>query len=66
MDIERAKFLDESSDWKALQGEIDRLIKFEEYKLKSCDADDLKAIQMKIKAYEQVKIVPKSVIEREE
>ena len=66
MDIERAKFLDSSADWKALCTEIDNLIKCEEIKLKSCTADDLKPIQLKIQAYEQVKTLPRTIIEREE
>jgi hypothetical protein len=52
--------------WGYVVEEIDRLITFEERHLRTCDPDELKALQYKLNALETIKRIPQDVIDREE
>lgn len=66
MDIERAKAIKVSTDWEAVCKEIDRWIADELSKTRTCSPDQLPKIQATIGAYEEVKVLPDIVIDREE
>ena len=65
MTTEQAKELGQLELWGAYKDEIDRLINFEEKKLRLCKPEELVAFQMKIAAYEAAKAIPQNVIDRE-
>jgi len=66
MDIERAKAIDSSTDWGEIKKELDLWIFGQMERTKVCDPDDLRKIQARIAAYEEVKNLPQIVIERNE
>lgn len=65
MNVEQAKELHSSVLWEELCKEIDNRIKFEEGKLRSCLPEQLKYIQTKILALEELKRIPTDLIDRE-
>jgi hypothetical protein len=64
MDIEKAKAL--STYWDEVQKELDKWIANEFQKIKTCEPDQLKQIQARIAAFEEIKNLPQVVVEREE
>ncbi len=66
MNTETAKDLKSSSLWEALLGEIDLKIKGVETQLRTCPPQVLSSLQARIKAFEEVKLIPQMVIDREE
>lgn len=66
MTVDQAKDLKQLDIWKETCLEIDKLIKFEESKFRTCKPEEVVAIQNKIKVYESVKNLPQTVIDRDD
>lgn len=65
MNIEQAREIQSSLNWKAILGEVDKRLNYEIQKLRKCKPEDLSIIQAKIDAYESIARLPGDVIERE-
>lgn len=65
MDIEKAKEISSSLNWKEVCEEIDYWIHSEVVKLRSCTPEQLAKIQLTIATLEKVKNLPEVVIDRE-
>ena len=66
MDSETAKAIDAGSHWTAIKAEIDTWIAGQFSKMKTCQPEQLGALQARIAAYEEVKQLPQIVCDREE
>ena len=66
MTLEQARDMKHSLGWTAVVGEIDERINVEMSKLIQCNAENLHAIQMRVRVYEELKNLPQDVIERED
>lgn len=66
MNTERAKAIEASSDWQEICKELDLWVKMQLERTKTCNPEDLTRIQAKISSYEEVKNLPRIVIDREE
>lgn len=66
MTIEQAQEIDSSSMWATVVSELDFRIKAEEQKLRHCQLDQLREIQLKIRFLEEIKMLPKDVKERQQ
>ena len=65
MEIEQAKAISLSSDWELVCKEIDLWIGYLLNKTRTCSPEQLPHIQAEIGAYEKVKNLPRTVIERD-
>ena len=66
MDLETAQAINQSLHWTAIKVEIDSWIAGQFEKMKTCQPDQLGALQARIAAYEEVKNLPQIVCDREE
>ena len=66
MDSETAKSIDASLHWTAIKAEIDIWIAGQFERMKTCQPNELEALQARVAAYEEVKELPQIVIDREE
>ena len=65
MDVKQAEELKSSLVWASIVEELDRYIYFEMQKLRTCQPEELKSIQLVINCYESLKSLPDHVIDRE-
>jgi len=65
MDIEKAREIDSSLNWKEVCSEIDLWIKSAEKSFRICLPADVVKVQATIEVLERVKNLPKVVIDRE-
>lgn len=66
MEIEKAKEISSSENWRLICLELDNWIQMELSRLKSCPPEELINIQTRVRVLEGVKGLPQTVIEREE
>jgi hypothetical protein len=66
MNLDIFRRLNESGDWKEVCVELDARVIASEKKLRDCRPEELVILQERIRAFEELKLLPSQVLDREE